>query len=60
MKVVVTDLYSEQTNTFEGAPEDVRKEILAKYRFASHHGDDLESVLSTIGNSQGYVLKVEQ
>jgi hypothetical protein len=61
MRVSVYNIYSDATEVFEGEPEDVRRQINAKYSHLSKYGHkSLLEDIRKLGNTQALFVTVEK
>lgn len=61
MIVKVTNLYSDETQTFQGEPEQIRSELRARFEWLQNYGyATLQQELSKLGEAQAYQVQVSQ
>jgi len=61
MTVKVTNLYSEQTETFQGEPEQVRSELRARFDWLLQYGySTLQQELEKLSETQAFQVEVTQ
>ena len=61
MTVKVTNIYSEETQTFKGEPEQIRSELRARYEWLQNYGySTLQQELEKLGNAQAYNVEVSR
>lgn len=60
MKVTVYHVYGDRTETFQGAPEEVRRQINARFGYLAKYGHkSLQEDLEKLGNTQAFFVEVE-
>jgi hypothetical protein len=61
MRLTVYQIYSEETEVFEGEDEEVRKQINARFPYLANYGHtSLEEDIKKLGNTQAFFVKVER
>lgn len=61
MRVSIYNIYSDATEIFEGEPEDVRRQINAKYSYLANYGHkSLQEDIRKLGNTQALFVTVEE
>jgi len=61
MRVSVYNIYSDATEVFEGKPEDVRRQIKAKYSHLAKYGHkSLQEDIRKLGSTQALFVTVEK
>ena len=57
MKVTIYNCYSEETQTFQGSPEQLRNQLNAAFPFLKrYNGQSLQEDLSKISQQQAYMV----
>jgi hypothetical protein len=60
MKVTVFNVYTDETKTFSGEPEQVRSQLNATYNFLGRYNhDSLQQDLTKLSQQQVYMVSVE-
>jgi len=60
MKVSIYNIYSEETKTFQGEPEQVRNQLNDTYGFLARYGSDsLQGDLQKLSQQQCFMVSVE-
>lgn len=61
MKVTVHNVYSENTDTYTGEPDQIREQLLQKYYFLKRYNNaSLSDDLRKLSQQQAYFIKVEE
>jgi hypothetical protein len=61
MKITVFNVYTDETKTFSGEPEQVRAQLNATYSFLGRYNhDSLQQDLTKLSQQQVFMVNVEQ